>query len=212
MKNKFIVLVLLGFCINSFSQNKNADKSEYERVVVEFGQIIPFGNLKTKFDNSLYGSFWFRTRISNRKFVDLGGHVYFPKNRNSINYEHKDSIYRLKLTKISGLVAARYNRVYEVTKNINLEWNSTLGLAILGRQAIDKEEYSKINQRNVKTKEDGDYELALLAVSLGQGFKLSRKDFGISCQYQYAPYSFFTKKIDSDFGSSSLLIGLVYKQ
>ena len=212
MKNIFVILSLFGFYVGSFSQNKNTDKSEYERVVVEFGQIIPLGNLKTKFDNSLYTAFWYRTRLSKAKFVDLGGCVYFPKNRNSINYEHNDSIYSLKLTKVSGQVSARYSRVYEFSKNFNFEWNSTLGLAILGHESIDKEEYSKINQRNIKTKEDGNYEQALLAIAVGQGFKLSRKDFGIICQYQYSPYSLFNKNIDADFGFSSLTIGLVYKQ
>ena len=212
MKNIILILIFLVIFDDCYSQIETDNKSEYERVVVEFGQIIPIGQLKTKFDSSINVGFWFRTRLSRNKFVDFGGNVYFPKNRNSINYEHKDSIYRLKLTKLSGLVGARYSKLFEVYKNINFEWNSTLGLAVLGRQAIDKEEYNKNTQKNERTKKDGDYDQALCALALAQGFKLSRKDFGISCQFQYAPYSIFYKKIDSNFGSSSLIIGLVYKQ
>ena len=212
MKNILVFLASFGFYINCFSQIKTTDKSECERVVVEFGQIIPLGNLKTKFDNSIYTAFWYRTQLSNGKFIDLGGCIYFPKNRKSINYEHNDSIYKQKLAKVSGQVSARYSRVYELSKNFNFEWNSTFGLAILGHESIDKEEYSKINQRNIKTKEDGNYEQALLAIAIGQGFKLSRKNFGINCQYQYVPYSLFYKSIDPNFGSSALTIGFVYKQ
>lgn len=52
---------------------------------------------------------------------------------------------------------------------------------------------------------------SLTSVYLAQGFGITRKKFGVSAYYNFTPYNWFSKRIEKNFGNSSLSIALIYK-
>ena len=71
---------------------------------------------------------------------------------------------------------------------------------------------SLIDLKNSPSFNQSDSSEALSTFHIGQGIKLNVDNVALQVQYQFTPYHIFYEYIDKDFGSQSLIFGIVYKQ
>jgi hypothetical protein len=206
MKKYILILVLVVF------QNTNAQQKKYgayERVSIEAGILYPLGNLKNQIDPSVNLGFWLKSKVAVDQSVDLGVNFYIPKKKDSFDFERNDSIFRNIARGFSGMVGARYCKTILLSenKNISLDWFPSLGYAFFMYKSDFlnlKNDLNTVDQKRTNT--------ALSTIHFGQGIKLNIDNVAFQMQYQYTPYSLFYKYLDKDFGSQSLILGIVYKQ
>ena len=87
-------------------------------------------------------------------------------------------------------------------KDFNLEWNSGIGLALNFYKAPYELDF-----------EGGEYTKEVLTTFyLSHGIKFNYNNVGLQCHYQWSPYGLFNDKVEKDFGSQSLMFGIVYRQ
>jgi hypothetical protein len=201
MKKYIIVLVCLVFC------NTHAQKSKpnFERVYVEAGFMQPLGNLSNKFEVSPSLGFWFRSRAVKNDFIDLGFNFFIPKQAPNVNFKYRDSILSYKSKHFAINIGARFAKVVPLSlesDNFNFEWNSGIGLVLNIYKAPEEIEFEG---------EENSGEI-LTTIFLSQGIKVNYKNVGLQCHYQWSPYGLFSKNLEKDYGSQSLMIGIVYRQ
>lgn len=202
----FLYLLILLFSEFAFSQNESQDTSDdYERIYVEAGFVQPIGKLSGKFDLSPSFGFWFRNKLNREDFIDFGFNFFIPKKPVGPNFEYRDTIVQYKSSHFAINIGTRFAKVVPLSlrkKDFNLEWNSGIGLALDFYKAPDELEF-----------EDGEHTKEVLtSFYLSQGIKLNYKNVGLQCHYQWSPYGLFNDKIEKDFGSQSLMFGIVYRQ
>lgn len=203
MKRVFLILVItINFC---FSQNDSISRVDYERVYIELGIIQPLGKLATKFDASPSFGFWFRNRLVREDYIDFGFNFFIPNNPKSIDFKYRDSIVKYKSDYFGISIGTRFSKNISMsnqTKNLFLEWNSGIGVALNFYQAPKELVF-----------ENGEFTREVLTTFyLSQGIKLNYKNIGFQCIYNFSPYDLFNDKINIKYGSQSLLFGLVYRQ
>lgn len=204
MKNYYIIGILLLSQL-LFAQKKAIDTLEYERVYIEVGQVIPLGKLKAQFDNSVAFGFWFRNRIIKNDFADFGLTCFIPNNAKNLSVRVKDTVLSYKSERFAMNIGVRFSKVLPFSnksKNTNVEWNSGFGAAMIFYEAPNDFEFDK---------KYGKQE-TLVTFFVSQGFKLNYKNVGFQIHYQYAPYPLLLRYHSSNYGSQSLLVGLVYRQ
>lgn len=212
-----INIILVFSCINSNAQEFVKDTTKYERYKFETGILIPFGNLQSKIDVSQQYGFWYRTRIEHNDLLDLGFNIVVPTIKNSFVYRGKDSVFNVKPKGISVMVAFRMNKLYGFNifqKNATVEWSSTFGASFFSFE--DKE--NPENDSGYYTDENGNltYRIdtntkALSCLYAAQGVSLTSSRIGVQVTYNFTPYNWFSKRIDGDFGKSSLSLQFSYK-
>jgi len=197
---KKYLLILLTFTAVCQSQNNN-----FERVYIEVGAVKPLGIMADKFELSPSFGFWFRSRLVKEDFIDFGFNFFLPKNASTINFKFRDSILEYKSKNFAITIGTRFVKIMPLslqTKNFNFEWNSGIGLALNSYQA----------PKGIEFKEGEHSEELLTTLYLSQGIKINYKNIGLYCHYHYSPYSLFNTKIEGEYGSQSLLFGIVYRQ
>lgn len=203
---KIILLVLVGQYIYCQNTTKVEKMEAYERVYIEVGAFNAIDNLKQKISLSPNVGFWFKTKLRTDESVDFGFNLNLPKTNEAFSYQKSDSIFVSKIAGISGMVGLRYNLNYKFskTKNISLDWFPSFGYAFARHKPIllatDNMAKTELNQEFFST------------IHLGQGIRFNIDNIGIQVQYQYTPYHFFYKHLDKNFGSQSLIFGIVYRQ
>ena len=197
---KKYLLILLTFTVMCQSQN-----TPFERVYIEVGAVKPLGIMADKFETSPSFGFWFRSRLVKEDFIDFGFNFFLPKNTSTINFKYKDSILEYKSKHFAINIGDRFAKVMPLslqTKDFNFEWNSGIGLAVNAYQAPDEIEF-----------ENGDYSQEILTTFyLSQGMKINYKNIGLQCHYQWSPFNLFNAKIEREYGSQTLMFGIVYRQ
>ncbi|WP_310555007.1 hypothetical protein [Flavobacterium sp.] len=222
---KLFILFLIFVYGNIEAQEFKIDSTKYERFKIEYGMLIPLGNLKEKFETSHEIGFWYRTRIAHNDLLDIGFNLNLPSSPKRFNYYGKDSIFRVKTKGLNGMFGFRMNKLYKLNQNIALEWRSSIGYHFFIFDDLENRLYDKKNppsqaeidkqieedRKNNVIRTKNTYSKALSSLYLGQGFTLNYKQIGLQCNYNFTPYNWFSKKIDGHFGNSSLSISTFYK-
>lgn len=205
MKSFFIIVI----CVISqvaFSQKDSVFSiNEYERVYVEAGFVQPIGKLSDKFDLSSSFGFWYRSKMNREDYIDFGFNFFIPKKPVDVNFKYRDTNVKYESGHFAINIGTRFAKVIPLSptkKDFNAEWNSAIGLALNFYKAPHELEF-----------EDGDHTKEVLTTFyLSQGIKLNYKNIGLQCHYQFSPYGIFNDKIEKDFGSQSLMFGIIYRQ
>lgn len=202
----FLYLLILLFSEFTFSQNESQDLfDDYERIYIEAGFVQPIGKLSDKFDLSPSFGFWFRNKLNREDFIDFGFNFFILKKPVGPNFEYRDTIVQYKSSHFAINIGTRFAKVVPLSlrkKDFNLEWNSGIGLALNFYNAPKELDF-----------EDGEHTKEVLTTFyLSQGIKLNYKNVGLQCHYQWSPYGLFNDKIEKNFGSQSLMFGIVYRQ
>jgi len=203
---RVLFLVLFIFSIAGFSQSKPRDSSAvYERIYIEAGFLQPIGKLSDKFDLSPSFGFWYRTKMNREDFIDFGFNFFIPKNPVETSFKYRDSIVQYKSSHFAINIGTRFAKVIPLSQrktDFNLEWNSGIGLALNFYKAPKELEF----ESGEHTKE------VLTTFYLSQGIKLNYRNTGLQCHYQWSPYGLFNDQVEKNFGSQSLMFGIVYRQ
>jgi len=202
-------IVLLLACILFYQSNAQTTvdslTTDYERVYVEVGFVKPIGNLSDKFEISPSIGFWFRTKMFREDYIDIGFNFFILKNPSEAKFKYRDSIVNYKSKYFAINLGTRFAKVIPLSltsKSTSLEWNSGIGLALNVYDAPKNLQFS-----------DGEHTNEVLTTFyLSQGIKLSYKNLGLQVHYQWSPYGLFNEKLEKDFGSQSLMFGIVYRQ
>jgi hypothetical protein len=212
---KLLILIVLFSSNMQFAQLTPSTESEYERVYVEVGVVKPLGNLQSKFDTSMQYGFWFRSKIIERHYIDIGVTMMIPHKATSIPFQHNDSLFTLRSNRFSGNLGVRFAKVFlfsNALSKTNIEWNSGFGLATLFYDANHKR-YDAKKEGIYNTKEDKNtYSMPVASILISQGIKFNYKNVGIQCHYLWTPYNALNEKIESNFGSQSVYFGILYRQ
>lgn len=187
---------------------------EYERVYVEVGLVKPIGNLSTKFEASPCFGFWFRSKIKNDDYIDVGFNVMIPQQASNIDFTYKDSVFSLKSHRFGGNLGFRFAKVFpfsNVSPRNNIEWNTGFGVAALFYDANHKR-YEDIRSGKYKSNNNETYTYGLATLFLSQGIKINIKNVGLQFNYQFTPYGLFEKRMEPNFGSQSIMFGIYYRQ
>ena len=199
---KKYILALIGLMFNIMQSQTN--NPEYERVYIEIGYLKPLDKLSNKFDISPSFGFWFRNRIQKNDYVDLGFNFFIPNNPSNINFKFQDTILSYKSRYFAINIGARFAKVLPLslqTNDFNFEWNSGVGLALNTYKAPDEIDFGDDHSGEILT-----------TFYISQGIKVNYKNVGLQCHYQWLPYGFFSERLEKDFGSQSLMFGIVYRQ
>lgn len=197
-------LLLLNFVLISsfgFAQSN----TEYERVYVEAGFVKPIGKLANQFEMSPSFGFWFRNRLVKSDYIDFGFNFFIPKNPQEVNVRYQDSVIRYKSKHFGINIGTRFAKVIPMSlknNHWNVEWNSGIGLAINVYKAPDEIRFEG-NEHSGEV---------FTTIFLSQGIKLNYKNMGLQCHYQFSPYGLFNERIGAEYGSQSLMLGIVYRQ
>jgi hypothetical protein len=202
-------IVLLLACILFYQSNAQTTvdslTTDYERVYVEVGFVMPIGNLSDKFEISPSFGFWFRTKMFREDYIDIGFNFFILKNPSEAKFKYRDSIVNYKSKYFAINMGTRFAKVIPLSltsTSTSVEWNSGIGLALNVYDAPNNLQFS-----------DGEHTNEVLTTFyLSQGIKLNYKNLGIQVHYQWSPYGLFNEKLEKDFGSQSLMFGIVYRQ
>ncbi|MFH6986830.1 hypothetical protein ACHRVW_03705 [Flavobacterium collinsii] len=203
---RVLLLLISMFSIAAFSQTESKDSSvEYERIYIEAGFLQPIGKLSNKFDLSPSFGFWYRTKMNREDFIDFGFNFFIPKKPLNVNFKYRDSVVQYKSSHFAINIGTRFAKVISLSQrktDFNLEWNSGIGLALNFYNAQKELEF----ESGEHTKE------VLTTFYLSQGIKLNYRNAGLQCHYQWSPYGLFNDQVETNFGSQSLMFGIVYRQ
>ena len=217
MRTAILILLLNFFVTQAHSQQVIKDKEKMERFQFEGGLFIPQGNLKSKIGVSQQYSFWYRTKVEHNDMMDFGISLIVPRVNESFVYRGKDSIFNVKAKGISIMLGCRMNKEYPIrvfTKKLNLELSSTFGASFFSFEDKENPEDTSgyyADPDGTKAYHVDTNTKALSALYMAQGIGLTANGVGIHLDYNFIPYSWFTKRIDNDFGKSSLSMVVNYK-
>lgn len=205
MKKLFLILSFVMYCVSNAQTKSDSLKVDYERIYVEAGFIQPLGNLSNKFEMSPSFGFWFRTKMFHEDFIDFGFNFFIPNNPVEPNFKYRDSVVKYESKYFGINIGTRFSKVIPLSNkstSFNSEWNSGIGLALNVYDAPDNLQFR-----------DGEHTSEVLTTFyLSQGIKLNYKNVGLQCHYQWSPYGLFNEKLEKNFGSQSLMFGIVYRQ
>ncbi len=204
MKKFIFILVLIVSQIGS-AQNNVFSGDDYARVYVEAGFVQPLGKLSNKFELSPSFGFWFRNKITQEEFVDVGFNFFLPKDPINASFVYHDTIAKYKSSHFAINIGTRFAKIILLSQratNFNIESNSGIGLALNFYNAPNQLEFN-----------DGEHTKEVLTTFyVSQGIKLNYKNTGLQCHYQCSPYGLFNDRLEKAFGSQSLMFGIVYRQ
>jgi len=209
---KIISYTLLIFnYILVFSQKTENEvlKFNYERISFEAGVVMPLGDLSQQFDESINLGLWYRTRITTNNYLDFGVSFYIPQNPSPIFLRLKDNFQETRARNFAGAINIRGVKTYSINMNYSLETNASAGFGFYSYDISFRENPNNCGSNNDQPCSDFK---TFNTIHLGVGSTLRYKNFGVYTQYNFAPYSLFSKSIDKNFGNSYLSFGVVYFQ
>ena len=201
---KLILILLLSIAMNA--QNNGIYKPNSEIVNAEASIIIPIGNLSNKFDYAQSYGFWFKIGEDNGFAANVGFNALFLNNPRPLDYDVYASIYSIDSNKFGFDIGIRAIKVIPISKNQKnyLEFGLIIGIDYLDYDFPSEEtnkEYDKDKYESYKN----------TSILLAFEIKYMYDNIGLKFQYRHTPYG-FNEGFESEFGSSSILFGIVYKQ
>jgi hypothetical protein len=172
----------------------------FKRNYIEIGYGKPQGELQNKYEGSFNVGYWVRNKVNRNQFIDIGLELDFLSNSRSIAYNYQNESLNLLPNKIGMQIGVRYSKIVYLNAhnhNFYAETNSGLGWG-----AIFYKKTEEIKNREI------DFDSNINTIYLEQTIKFHYKSLGFYVQYKYIPYSLFNRKIENNFGNTSLNIGL----
>lgn len=203
MKKLFLSILVFN-CLYNYAQNIDNKEDDYERIYVEFGQIIPMGDFKKQFDNSLHYGFWFRTKIKHYNFMDIGINFYIPKNAQPINIFKKGELHSFDSTDFTFSIGGRLSKVFRFSDNVNVEWISGFGVKFL---TYNTPNTLILTEEEKEDKEDN----VIFMPYLSQGLRWNYKNVGLQANMHLGE-TFSNLKPKENIGNFYLTFGIVYRQ
>lgn len=206
---KKLVLLLFFFTSVMKSQDNVAYKPNTEIVNAEASVIIPIGSLSNKFGYAHSYGFWFKIKEENSISVNAGFTAIILKNPRPIDYKFNDSIYSIASNKFGFDIGIRAVKMIPISisqKNY-LEIGTTIGLNYLDYDFPSK----KMNEEEENNSSKNETLYKNTTLILAPEIKYMYKNLGLKFQYRYTPYS-INNEFETNFGSSSISFGIVYKQ
>lgn len=200
------LIVLLFFPFGMQAQNNAIYKTNSEIVNAEASIIIPIGNLSNKFDYAQSYGFWFKMGEDHGLAANIGFNMLFLKDARPIDYKFKDSIYTIDSNKFGFDIGVRAIKRLPISsyQKSYLELGLTLGFDYLV--------YDFPRDETEKEEEKADSDLFKnITFLIAPEMRYMFKNVGVKLQYKYTPYGII-KDFESQFGSSSVAFGIVYKQ
>lgn len=200
------MLLLLLLPLMMKGQNSVAYKPNSEIVNAEAGIIIPVGNLSNKFDYAQSYGFWFKIGEDNGFAANVGFNALLLKNARPINYKFNDSIYTINSNKFGFDFGIRAIKIIPISKNQKsyLEFGLTVGINYLDYDFPSEETDDETDKEKYEAYRN-------TTILMAPEIKYMYNNIGLKLQYRYTPYG-FNEGFESEFGSSSILFGIVYKQ
>ena len=195
------LLVLLFMCGSVWAQDTIIFPKidVFKRNILEVSYGKPLGNLASKYESSITTAFYMRTKIAKLQFVDFGIELSGIVNGKSVDYKVGNENIQLDGSKSALFLGFRYTRFLVQSKNENFHIESNTGIGW---------KYLHYSKPEYEIYEDLDLKPTLNTIGFSQGIKLVFYGFGLHCNYQYAPYDLFNKKVEKNFGGSSINFGL----
>ncbi len=176
-------------------------------VSAEASLVIPIGKLANKFDYAQSYGFWFELGHNHGLSANFGFDILLLQNPKSINYNYKDSIYKINSNKFGldfGVRALKKINLTSKKRTIKyVEIETTLGLNYLDY------DYPKQSDEDKKKNNGNTFRNTTLLCTSGVSYIY--KNVGLRVQYRLTPYNFI-EEMESKFGSHSIAFGIVYKQ
>lgn len=179
-------------------------KPNTEIVNAEAGIIIPIGKLSDKFNYAQSYGFWFKMAEQNGLVANAGFTAIFLKKARPIDYKFNDSIYTINSNKFGFDIGIRVLKIIPISRNKKnyLELGLTIGLDYLDYDYPSEE---------IQEKNENKHELFKnTTILLAPEIKYMYNNVGVKFQYRFTPYNI--DGFESNFGSSSISFGIVYKQ
>ena len=197
--NKILFFVLFAFQLQAQDTIVFPKIDVFKRNILEVSYGKPIGNLADKYESSITTAFYMRTKIAKQQFIDFGAELSGIVKGKSVDYKVENENIRLDGSKSAFYLGFRYTRFLIQSKddNFHIEFNSGIGWKYLHYSKPDDEIYEEV-----------DIKPALNTIAISQGIKIVFYGFGLHCNYQYAPYDLFNKKVEKNFGGSSINFGL----
>ncbi len=197
--NKILFFVLFAFQLQAQDTIVFPKIDVFKRNILEVSYGKPIGNLADKYESSITTAFYMRTKIAKQQFIDFGAELSGIVKGKSVDYKVENENIRLDGSKSAFYLGFRYTRFLIQSKddNFHIESNSGIGWKYLHYSKPDDEIYEEV-----------DIKPALNTIAISQGIKIVFYGFGLHCNYQYAPYDLFNKKVEKNFGGSSINFGL----
>ncbi|NHN26507.1 hypothetical protein FIA58_012545 [Flavobacterium jejuense] len=197
--NKILFFVLFALQVTAQDTITFPKIDLYKRNIVEISYGIPLGELANKYGNSINTGIYFRTKIAKHQFIDFGAELSGIINGKNVEYEVNGEKVTLDGSKSSFLLGFRYTRFLYRSKNddFHVESNSGIGWNYLHYSKPDEERFEEL-----------DFKPSLHTFVLSQGIKVVFYGFGLHCNYHYSPFNLFNSKVEREFGSSSINIGV----
>lgn len=214
MKKFWIIFLFIGF--KGYMQSVK-DTISGHHFKAEYGLVFPVGNLSQKIGIGHQIGFWYCKKIQHGDVLDLGVTLTLPKIEDKFKFQGKDSVFMVYSQKIHVQLASRFNKYFDGKQSqnkIRLVWSTSYGVSFFCFEDLENPEKSikfytdengtKVLKMDTNTK-------ALTSIYFGQGFGITSKRLGLQLSYNFTPYSWFSKKIDTNFGNSSIGLQIQYK-
>lgn len=211
---KILIILLIFKVLNLNSQPVLKDSTTMNRFKFEAGFVVPIGNLKEKIGVSQIYNFSYSIKIEKNDILDIGISVIVPKVENAFNFTENDSVYSVKNKAVNVMFGCKIHKQYFINKNTSFEWISGLGVSIFSfEDKINPQDDSGyyIDENGERKYRIDTNTKGLTAMYIAQGVGFNYNNVGVECMYNFAPYYWFQKKIDPDFGNSSLCLNLYFR-
>lgn len=207
MKHFKVLTIIISF-VSTVIFSQAVPTASYERFYIEAGLQVPLGNLKSRINAAPNFGFWYKSRVRESEFVDFGFNTSFQNSTNNFIFEKNDSIFRSTPRGLSGMVGMRYCKSVKLSskKNSFVDVFPSLGLAFMFLKS------DLTGLKNGRNFNEHQKTMSLQTIHVGQGVRFNIDNVGVQAQYQFTPFAYFNKSLDKNFGSHSLIFGIVYRQ
>lgn len=212
MKKYQVVVLILLVIEPLFSQEIN-----FKNFKIETGVHMPMGNLADKIGLSEELELYYRMQSSFDDIVDLGFKINILNHTKAFTYFDRDTIYQTNSKDVNLSFLTKINKHYDVeflNKHFKMEWTNGFGFNFL---LFDDKERLK-NEIYSYTDDDGNLVIdinndikSLISPYFSQGIGMSKGNFGFSVNYIFTPYNWLSKRIEKNFGNSSISYLITYK-
>jgi hypothetical protein len=202
------LMLLLFFTFGMNAQDNAIYKPNSEIVNAEASIILPIGNLSNKFDYAQSYGFWFKLIEHNGYAANIGFNLLFLNKAKPVNYIFNDSVHVIASNKLGFDIGARAMKTLPVSSNKHhyVEAGFTCGIHYLDYR-FPKEEEEKVDEKGQEPAASAINIVIIVAPEMRYFYK----NVGVKLQFRYTPYQ-MVHDFDRDFGTSSISLGIVYKQ
>ena len=169
---------------------------------IDVNAFLPIDDLRSTLNNSLGIGFYFGLPLNERLRLDLGTSVFFPSERQPIQYIGEEEVLEGG-TSLSGALGLWLTHVTPLGKNWALDKRVGSGVGFF---------QTDIDTGKPKEENDSVHGSETLFISVGMGVRtrVYYRNVGLKLEYFFVPYNMFKTHFPSNFGNSYLTLGLSF--